>query len=93
MQNDDYFYAGVAIALSVVHEGPGPQFLSPSLFRALMTSPEATVISVEEITDPELYINLLNVSSSQKFFVQSCINFLNILLIIWFLILVSFWGL
>ncbi len=63
MQNDDYFYAGVAIALSVVHGGPGPQFLSPSLFRALMTSPEATVISVEKITDPELCINLQRVSS------------------------------
>ncbi len=93
MRNDDYFYAGVAIALSVVHGGPGPQFLSPSLFRALATSPKATVISIEEITDPELCINLQRVNSLKSFFVPSCINCLNILLIICFLILVNFQGL
>lgn len=58
MQNDDYFYAGVAIRCSVVHGGPGPQFISPSLFKALTTNPEGTVIAVEEVTDPMLCINL-----------------------------------
>ncbi len=70
MQNDDYFYTFVAIALSVVHGGPGQQFLSPSLFRALTTSPEATVISVEEIKDPELCINLQRVSSLKSILYQ-----------------------
>ncbi|XP_056120625.1 G2/M phase-specific E3 ubiquitin-protein ligase-like [Rhinichthys klamathensis goyatoka] len=63
MQNDDYFFAGVAIALSVVHGGPGPQFISPSLFRALTTNPEGTVIAIEEVTDPMLCINLQRLAS------------------------------
>ncbi|KAK9976850.1 hypothetical protein ABG768_018671 [Culter alburnus] len=63
MQNDDYFYAGVAIALSIVHGGPGPQFISPSLFKALTINPEATVISVEEVTDPMLCPNLQRLAS------------------------------
>lgn len=41
MQNDDFFFAGVAIALSIVHGGPGPQFISPSLYKALTTNPDA----------------------------------------------------
>lgn len=48
MKIEDNLYAGVAIALSVVHGGPGPQFISPSLFKTLTTSPYAIVIHTKD---------------------------------------------
>lgn len=54
MVSDDYFYAGMTIATSLVHGGPGPQFLSPVLFEALSSTPESTFVAVQDIPDMDI---------------------------------------
>ena len=36
---DDYYTAGMAMAVSLVHEGPAPAFLSKELFAAITGDP------------------------------------------------------
>ncbi|XP_034783436.2 G2/M phase-specific E3 ubiquitin-protein ligase-like isoform X2 [Acipenser ruthenus] len=54
MVSDDYFYVGMTIATSLVHGGPGPQFLSPVLFEALSSTPESTFVAVQDIPDMDI---------------------------------------
>ncbi|MGH0154018.1 UNVERIFIED_CONTAM: hypothetical protein FKN15_035906 [Acipenser sinensis] len=54
MVSDDYFYAGMTIATSLVHGGPGPQFLSPVLFEALSSTPEPTFVAGQDIPDMDV---------------------------------------
>jgi len=48
---DDYYTAGMAMAVSLVHEGPAPAFLSKELFAAVTGDP--TKVTVELSTLPE----------------------------------------
>ncbi|XP_058879391.1 G2/M phase-specific E3 ubiquitin-protein ligase-like [Acipenser ruthenus] len=54
MVSDDYFYAGMTIATSLVHGGPGPQFLSPVLFEALSSTPESIFVAGQDIPDMDI---------------------------------------
>jgi len=51
MVADDYYVAGVIIALSLLNEGPAPRFLSPILFEALIAGRDSVEISVNDLPD------------------------------------------
>lgn len=64
VDNDDYFSAGVMFAMSIVHGGPGPQFLSPAMFEALFTDLHKIVVPVEDVYDKELQASLQTLLNS-----------------------------
>lgn len=45
MDNDDYYYAGVAIAVSLTNGGPPPRFLSVQLWEALVSGPDSVKVA------------------------------------------------
>ena len=47
LHNGGYCFAGKAIAISLVHGGPGPESLSRALFESLVKGPELTHVSIE----------------------------------------------
>ena len=49
LEDDDYFLAGTVIAMSIVHGGPAPQFLSPLMFDALVYDLSKVVVPVQEV--------------------------------------------
>ncbi|XP_029686146.1 G2/M phase-specific E3 ubiquitin-protein ligase-like [Takifugu rubripes] len=53
VREDEYFMAGKMIALSVVHGGPGPHFLSEDLVQYLAGRPSFNS-TVNAITDEEI---------------------------------------
>ncbi len=55
MREDRYFIAGRAIAISLVHGGPPPGFLSPTLFSSLVDGPELAKPVLEDIADRDLH--------------------------------------
>lgn len=61
MREDRYFIAGRAIAVSLVHGGPPPCFLSKALFACIAEGPDACRPVLEDITDTELYSKLKQV--------------------------------
>lgn len=64
VREDEYYLAGKMIAVSVVHGGPGPHFLSEELVHYLagQTSVKATVASV---TDDDIGKALQEVRTAQ----------------------------
>ena len=58
LEDDDYFIAGTIIAMSIVHGGPAPQFLSPLMFDALVNDMSKVVVSVQDVYDAELQSSL-----------------------------------
>ncbi|KAI9524320.1 hypothetical protein NQZ68_018002 [Dissostichus eleginoides] len=52
LREDRYYLAGRAIAVSLVHGGPPPNFLSPTIFSLLVKG--SANPALEEIADPEL---------------------------------------
>ena len=54
LEGNDYFLAGIVIAMSVVHGGPGPQCFAPQMFDALIYDLSKVIVSVEDIYDHEL---------------------------------------
>lgn len=48
---DDYYYAGLAIAVSLVHEGPAPRFMAKHLFDALVGEPDKVKIPLDELPE------------------------------------------
>ncbi|XP_041834351.1 G2/M phase-specific E3 ubiquitin-protein ligase-like [Melanotaenia boesemani] len=65
MEKDDYFYAGMMIAMSLVHGGPAPRFFSRTLFHAITGSPEKTTVTIDEVPDLKLKENLQRVLSGE----------------------------
>jgi hypothetical protein len=66
MQTDDYYVAGVVIALSLVCEGPAPRMLSDELYSAILVEdPEKVAVSLDSLpestmkTDLECVINCI----------------------------------
>ncbi|XP_059912148.1 G2/M phase-specific E3 ubiquitin-protein ligase-like, partial [Gadus macrocephalus] len=60
LRKDQYFFAGQAIAVSLVHGGPAPGFCSSSLYSSLTgRSPKP---EMEEIADLDLYAKVKKVS-------------------------------
>ena len=51
MAEDDYYVAGVAISLSVVHGGPAPRFLASELYTALVSSPDKVTVTVSALPE------------------------------------------
>jgi len=51
MAEDEYYVAGVAISLSLVHGGPAPRFLAPELYSALVSSPEKVTVAVSALPE------------------------------------------
>ncbi|XP_038158564.1 G2/M phase-specific E3 ubiquitin-protein ligase-like isoform X2 [Cyprinodon tularosa] len=64
LREDRYFMAGRAIAVSLVHGGPAPRFLSPVLFAGLVGGPNAVCPTLKDITDADLQEKLKTVSES-----------------------------
>ncbi|XP_062304842.1 G2/M phase-specific E3 ubiquitin-protein ligase-like [Osmerus eperlanus] len=54
LREDRYFIAGRAIAISLVHGGPAPGFLSSTLFSCLSGSPETAKPTLDDVADIEL---------------------------------------
>ena len=54
LYNDDYFQAGIILAMSIVHGGPGPQFFAPLMFDALVNDLSKVVIPLQCVYDEEL---------------------------------------
>ncbi|XP_076148922.1 G2/M phase-specific E3 ubiquitin-protein ligase-like [Alosa pseudoharengus] len=65
LREDKYFFAGQAIAVSLVHGGPAPGFFSSSLYASLTgKSPKP---EMEEISDSDLYTKIKKVSECTSF--------------------------
>ena len=54
LEENDYYFAGVIIAMSLVHGGPGLQCLASNMFEAFVRDPDKVAISVEDVYDNEL---------------------------------------
>lgn len=54
LREDRYLIAGRAIAVSLVHGGPPPRFLSPTLFACLIGGPEAAKPVLDDIADSDI---------------------------------------
>uniref|UniRef100_UPI003AAB1521 uncharacterized protein n=1 Tax=Centroberyx gerrardi TaxID=166262 RepID=UPI003AAB1521 len=65
VREDRYFIAGRAVAVSLVHGGPPPCFLSRTLFACIAEGPDACRPVLEDITDMELYSKLKQVSEAK----------------------------
>ncbi|XP_039598589.1 uncharacterized protein LOC120519898 [Polypterus senegalus] len=54
VRTDDYFIAGRAIAVCLVHGGPPPQFISTELYDALVSGPENVKCDFKNIEDEDI---------------------------------------
>lgn len=52
-REDEYFLAGRIIAVSIVHGGPGPQFLSKDLVNYITNQPGFNA-KIEDVADTEI---------------------------------------
>ncbi len=59
---DDYYLAGRAIAVALVHGGPPPAFLSPLLVRALTEGSQKIPVTVENLPESQLKHDLSQVT-------------------------------
>ena len=57
LEDHDYFVAGLMIAMSLVHGGLAPHFLSPVMFQALLSDQPLTV-PLQDVYDQELKSSL-----------------------------------
>ncbi|KAM4528196.1 G2/M phase-specific E3 ubiquitin-protein ligase [Odontesthes bonariensis] len=64
VREDRYFITGKAIAVSLVHGGPSPNFLSKTLFDCLVQGPEKSRPGLGDIADPEIRAKIQKVSES-----------------------------
>ncbi|XP_016106878.1 G2/M phase-specific E3 ubiquitin-protein ligase-like [Sinocyclocheilus grahami] len=63
VREDEYFLAGWMIAVSIVHGGPGPRFLSDMLYDHLTGSADING-TVEDVTDKTMKAALIEISSA-----------------------------
>ena len=63
LEDNDYFVAGLMIAMSLVHGGVAPHFLSPVMFEALLSDKPLTV-SLQYVYDHELKSSLESLHDS-----------------------------
>ncbi|XP_034002246.1 G2/M phase-specific E3 ubiquitin-protein ligase-like isoform X3 [Trematomus bernacchii] len=62
LREDRYFIAGQAIAVSLVHGGPPPGFLAPTLYSCLVGGHSSIKPDLEDIVDADLYEKVKKVS-------------------------------
>ena len=59
LEEREYFYAGEILAMSLVHGGPGPECLSPTLFEALIKDDISKIaVPLDDVCDQELRSSL-----------------------------------
>ena len=58
LEGNDYYFAGMLIAMSLVHGGSGPQCFAHNMFEALLRDPEKIAITIEDVYDMELQLSL-----------------------------------
>ncbi|XP_039866137.1 G2/M phase-specific E3 ubiquitin-protein ligase-like isoform X1 [Simochromis diagramma] len=65
-REDEYFLAGRMIATSLVHGGPGPAFLSKTLYQHLIgtTKSDVVEVTIEDVTDEATKAFLLEISNA-----------------------------
>ncbi|KAJ4929145.1 hypothetical protein JOQ06_004764 [Pogonophryne albipinna] len=64
-KDEEYFHAGRMIATSIVHGGPGPRFLSETLYQHLTGMKNTNIEAIiEDITDDTMRASLLEISSA-----------------------------
>lgn len=51
---DQYYYAGMMIAVSIVHGGPAPHCFSSAFVQALEYGPKWVEVSLDDLPDFEL---------------------------------------
>ena len=62
MTNNEYYYAGLSFALSIVHGGPSPCFLSPVLYEAICCFiPRYIHVPFSEVPDEKWRLILMEV--------------------------------
>lgn len=66
VRSDDYFIAGRAIAVSLVHGGPPPRFLATELYDALVRGPENVTCDFQKIPDEDLKSKLEKIADAQS---------------------------
>jgi hypothetical protein len=49
MDEDEYYYTGLSIAVSLVHGWPAPHILSQNLYTALAYGPPTTMVLVDDL--------------------------------------------
>lgn len=64
--DEDYYSAGIITAMSIVHGGPGPKFLSPVMFQALINDPSNMAVPVQDVYDIELQLSLQTLLDSDS---------------------------
>jgi len=69
MAEDDYYVAGEAVSLSLVHGGPAPRFFSTELYSALVSSPDTVAVPVSALPDVALKEDLQAVSFTYLLYV------------------------
>ncbi|KAL3999210.1 G2/M phase-specific E3 ubiquitin-protein ligase [Sarotherodon galilaeus] len=62
LRGDCYYISGRAIAVSLVHDGPPPNFLSPTVFSLLVGN--SANPALKDIADPELFEKVKKISQS-----------------------------
>lgn len=58
IEENEYYFAGMMLAMSIVHGGPGPQCFAPEMFKALVHGPHSVVIHLDDVYDKELQASL-----------------------------------
>ncbi|MEQ2253203.1 hypothetical protein ILYODFUR_029802, partial [Ilyodon furcidens] len=64
MREVKYFLAGTAIAVTLIHGGPAPRFLSPVLCASLVGGSNAACPTLKDVTDADLHEKLKKISES-----------------------------
>lgn len=65
IREDKYFLAGRSIAVSLVHGGPPPQFMSKTLFDCIVKGPLNCTPVIEDVADTDLSSSLKLISESK----------------------------
>ena len=63
LEDNDYYIAGLIVAMSLVHGGPAPHFLSPVMYQALTTN-LPLIVQIDDVYDHELRSSLKALSDA-----------------------------
>ncbi|XP_075049614.1 G2/M phase-specific E3 ubiquitin-protein ligase isoform X2 [Mixophyes fleayi] len=66
LQDNLYYEAGRMLAVALVHGGPAPSFLSPTLFYCLVYDPQHVQPVLEDIADPNVLQAILSIQSCRR---------------------------
>lgn len=72
VREDLYFLAGRAIAVSMVHGGPSPGFVSNTMYDCLVKGPANTSPTIEDVSDLDLRQKIKQVSYRSNY--KTCLK-------------------